>query len=65
MPGATLTDEIDKTMALLQTVIKSDESTTVEDVHDFIEALDTVRFNRNKINRQLRKLNLALPVSLK
>lgn len=62
MPGAALTDEIDRTMALLQTVIKADESTTVGDVHDFIEALDTVRFNRNKINHQLRKLNLALPV---
>ncbi|MFT8259203.1 MAG: plasmid pRiA4b ORF-3 family protein (plasmid) [Candidatus Symbiodolus clandestinus] len=62
MPGATLTDEIDKTIALLQTVNKADESTTAGDVRDFIEALDTVRFNRNKINHQLSKLNLALPV---
>lgn len=62
MPGATLADETDKIMALLQTVIKVDESTTVGDIRDFIEALDTVRFNRNKVNHQLSKLKLPFPV---
>ncbi|EQC00481.1 hypothetical protein B738_10963 [Photorhabdus temperata subsp. temperata M1021] len=42
MPGATLADETDKTLALL-------------------DALDAVRFNRPKVNRQLSRLNLDSP----
>ncbi|EFL91122.1 putative plasmid assoicated protein [Candidatus Regiella insecticola LSR1] len=61
MPGATLADKRDKTLALLHAVINGDELTTVGDIREFIEALDTVRFNRNKINHQLSQLNLTSP----
>ncbi|EPC7760906.1 hypothetical protein ACR218_004288 [Salmonella enterica] len=61
MPGATAADEADKTLALLEAIINADDAATVGDIRPFIDDLDAVRFNRNKINRQLSKLNLASP----
>ncbi|MCG3471631.1 plasmid pRiA4b ORF-3 family protein [Xenorhabdus bovienii] len=61
MPGATLADETGKTLAFLDAIINADESTTVGDIRGFIDDLDIVRFNRNKINNQLSKLDIASP----
>lgn len=61
MPGATAADEADKTLAFLGAILNADDSTTVVDIRPFIDDLDAVRFNRNKINRQLSKLDLASP----
>ncbi|WP_387691653.1 plasmid pRiA4b ORF-3 family protein [Photorhabdus sp. RM71S] len=45
MPGgATWADEVDKVLALFRAI--ADDSTTVGDIRPFIDALDTVRFNR-------------------
>ncbi|MGV7960428.1 plasmid pRiA4b ORF-3 family protein [Photorhabdus tasmaniensis] len=61
MPGATLADEVDKTLALLDAIIHADDTTTVGDIRPLVEALDAVRFNRPKVNRQLSRLNLDSP----
>lgn len=61
MPGATAVDEADKTLAFLEAIVNADYATTVGDIRAFIDDLDAVRFNRNKINKQLRKLDLASP----
>ncbi|QTL41768.1 plasmid pRiA4b ORF-3 family protein [Xenorhabdus budapestensis] len=61
MPGATLADETTKTLALLNAIIHADETTTVGEIRPLIEALDAVRFNRPKVNRQLSRLNLDSP----
>ncbi|CDH34758.1 hypothetical protein [Xenorhabdus bovienii] len=42
MPGATLADETAKTLALLNTVIHADETTTVRKIRPLIDDLDTV-----------------------
>lgn len=62
MPGATAADEADKTLAFLEAIVNADDATTVGEIRTFIDDLDAVRFNRNKINRQLSKLDLASPV---
>ncbi|EOY8016691.1 plasmid pRiA4b ORF-3 family protein, partial [Salmonella enterica] len=54
-------DEADKTLAFLEAIVNANDSTTVGDIRLFIDDLDTVRFNRNKINQQLSKLDLASP----
>ncbi|NHB89695.1 plasmid pRiA4b ORF-3 family protein [Photorhabdus tasmaniensis] len=61
MPEATLADETAKTLALLNPIIHADETTTVREIRPLIDDLDTVRFNRLKVNRQLHKLNLDSP----
>ncbi|EBC7388629.1 plasmid pRiA4b ORF-3 family protein [Salmonella enterica subsp. enterica serovar Chester] len=61
MPGATAADEADKTLAFLEAIVNANDSTTVGDIRLFIDDLDAVRFNRNKINQQLSKLDLASP----
>ncbi|NMM74489.1 hypothetical protein BSF37_22085 [Serratia marcescens] len=61
MPGASVVDEADKTLAFLDAIVNADDATTVGEIRPFIDDLDAVRFNRNKINRQLRKLDLASP----
>ncbi|MGL5968220.1 MAG: IS1096 element passenger TnpR family protein [Kluyvera sp.] len=61
MPGATSEDEADKTLAFLEAIVNADDTATVGDIRAFIDDLDAVRFNRNKINRQLSKLDLAAP----
>lgn len=61
MPGATVADEADKTLAFLEVIVNADDATTVGEIQPLIEDLDAVRFNRNKINRQLSKLYLASP----
>ncbi|EDV2780201.1 plasmid pRiA4b ORF-3 family protein [Salmonella enterica subsp. enterica serovar Newport] len=58
MPGATAAD---KTLAFLEAIVNANDSTTVGDIRLFIDDLDAVRFNRNKINQQLSKLDLASP----
>lgn len=61
MPSATLADEADKMLAFLDAITNADESTTVGDIRSFIDDLDAVRFNRNKTNTQLNKLDLTSP----
>lgn len=61
MPGATPEDEADKTLAFLEAIVNADDTATVGDIRAFVDDLDAVRFNRNKINRQLSKLDLAAP----
>ncbi|EDQ2188706.1 hypothetical protein GUO98_004723 [Salmonella enterica] len=61
MPGATVADEFDKTLAFLEAVVNADDKTTIGEIRSFADDLDAVRFNRNKINRQLSKLDLASP----
>lgn len=53
MPGATL--------AFLEAIVNADNTTTVGELRPFVDDLDAVRFNRQKINRQLSKLDLASP----
>ncbi len=59
MPGATVADEFDKTLAFLEAIVNADNETTIGEIRSFADALDAVRFNRNKINRQLSNPNLA------
>lgn len=54
-------DETDKTLVFLEALINADDAATVGDIRPFIDDLDAVRFNRQKINRQLSKLDLASP----
>ncbi|CRG51220.1 plasmid pRiA4b ORF-3 family protein [Yersinia wautersii] len=61
MPGATIADEADKTLAFLEAIVNADDAATVGDIRPFIDDLDAIRFNRNEINRQLGKLDLASP----
>ncbi|MDC9598333.1 plasmid pRiA4b ORF-3 family protein [Xenorhabdus anantnagensis] len=61
MPGAMLADETAKTLVLLNAIIHADETTTVREILPLIDGLDTVRFNRSKVNRQLNRLNLDSP----
>ncbi|WP_042546873.1 hypothetical protein [Yersinia aldovae] len=61
MPGATREDEADKTLVFLEASVNANDATTVGDIRVFIDDLDAVRFNRNKINKQLSKLNLESP----
>lgn len=61
MPGATIADEADETQAFLEAIVNADDEATVGDIRPFIDDLDAVRFNRNKINRHLSKLDLASP----
>ncbi len=53
MPGATRYDEVERTLDLIETIIDSNESTTVSDIRYQIEALDAVLFNRKKVNHRL------------
>ncbi|WP_244866347.1 hypothetical protein [Photorhabdus heterorhabditis] len=61
MPGATSEDEATKTLALLNAIIHADDTTHVRKIRPLIDELDTVRFNRRKVNRQLSRLNLDAP----
>lgn len=61
MPGPTAADEFDKTLAFLEAITNADDETTVGEIRPFADGLDAVRFNRNKINRQLSKLDLVPP----
>ncbi|CAI1208830.1 MULTISPECIES: Sea16' [Serratia] len=54
-------DETDKTLVFLEAIVNADDTATVGDIRAFVDDLDAVRFNRNKINRQLSKLDLAAP----
>ncbi|WP_261371797.1 hypothetical protein [Yersinia aldovae] len=49
-------DEANKTLTSLEASVNADDATTVGNVRAFIDDLDVVRFNRNKINRQLSKV---------
>lgn len=53
MPGITQYDETVKTMDLMQAIVDADESTTMGDIQGSIDALNAVRFNRKRINRDL------------
>lgn len=58
MPGATRYDVYERTKDLFKAIIDADESTTVGDIHYQIDALDTVRFNRKKVNHRLADLSI-------
>ncbi|MDC9598556.1 hypothetical protein [Xenorhabdus anantnagensis] len=53
LSGETLDDEMTKTLALVNAIIHANETTTVGEIRPWVEALDAVRFNRPKVNRQL------------
>lgn len=59
MPGTTVA--ADKTLAFPEAIVNADDTATVGEIRPFIDDLDAVRFNRNKINLQLSKLDLAPP----
>jgi hypothetical protein len=59
VPGVTEDDVYQKTVDLLQFVAQSNDLTTVREALPYIHALDTVQFNRKKLNRQLAELNLS------
>jgi len=61
MPRATAADEADKTLAFLEAIVIANDSTAVGEIRSFVDELEAVRFNRNKINLQLSKLDLASP----
>uniref|UniRef100_UPI0036DC25D4 hypothetical protein n=1 Tax=Photorhabdus sp. RM322S TaxID=3342825 RepID=UPI0036DC25D4 len=61
MPGATLADECEKTLALLEAIVNADETATIGDIRPLIDELDAIRFNRKKVNCQLSRLNLDSP----
>nr|WP_323836573.1 hypothetical protein [Photorhabdus sp. CRI-LC] len=61
MPGAIPEDEMTKTLALFNVIIHADGTTPVRKIRPLIDDLDTVRFNRRKVNRQLSQLNLEAP----
>lgn len=48
MPGATVADEFDKTLTFLEVIINADDETTIGEIRPLADALDAVRFNRNK-----------------
>jgi len=45
----------------LEAIVNVNNITTVGGVRPFADDLDVARFNRNKINRQLSKLDLVSP----
>ena len=55
MPGASKYDETKATINLLKAIVKDKETTTVGDIHDLIDELNAVRFNRHYINHSLQK----------
>ncbi len=59
MPGATVADEFDKTLAFLEAIVNADDETTIGEIRPFADDLNAVRFNCNKINRRLSKLFLS------
>jgi hypothetical protein len=61
MPGATAVNEADKILAFLGAIVNADDATTVGDIWAFIDDMDAVRCNHNKINRLLNKLDLVSP----
>ena len=62
MPGATQYDVYDRSMALLKCIVHGDQSLTVGDVRNHIEALNEVRFNRQKANKDLAQPDLEQSV---
>jgi hypothetical protein len=59
--GVTAFDVYEKQLELMQFVVKVNNSTTVDKLRPYIEALDSVMFNRQKINSDLAKLDLQNP----
>ncbi|EAQ0191732.1 plasmid pRiA4b ORF-3 family protein [Salmonella enterica] len=49
IPRATVADEFDKTLTFLEAVVNADDKTTIGDIRSFVDDLDAVRFNHNKI----------------
>ena len=62
MPGATEYDAYEREMQLLQYVVANQHTLTVGEIRGRIEALDEVRFNRQKTNRDLAQPDLERPV---
>jgi hypothetical protein len=48
--------------SFLEAIANANDETTIGEIRPFADDPDAVRFNRNKINRQLSKLDLASPV---
>ncbi len=48
--------------SFLEAIVNANDETTIGEIRPFADDPDAVRFNRNKINRQLSKLDLASPV---
>lgn len=58
MPGTSRYDEHAKLMDLMQAIVDADESTTVVDIRHFIDAVNAVRFNRQKVNNDLADISI-------
>jgi len=56
MPGYTKHDEIDATLKFLKVIVKSTKLTKISDIRHLIEKLDSVRFNRKKVNAHLAEI---------
>ena len=57
MPGFTKADEIKIMAKLLRLFVDKKKSTMRQDITDLIDQLNTIRFNRTLINKQLNELN--------
>ncbi len=61
MQGATEYDVNEKMIALFKLTLDAPETMTVGDFREHLEALDGVRFNRQRVNRDLASLDLKNP----
>lgn len=53
LPGISRHDEVDATFKLLEAIANIDEKTTIGDIRPYVEAYDSVKFNRGQINHLL------------
>jgi hypothetical protein len=56
MPGVTKSDEINAMADFIQAISDEEKKTSRKKLLNLIEAIDTMRFNRKKLNHQLEKL---------
>lgn len=61
MPDATKYDEAERTLDLMQAIAEADETATIGDIREFIEALNRAQFNRHQFNHLLRERDLTVP----
>ncbi|WP_407531860.1 plasmid pRiA4b ORF-3 family protein [Vibrio parahaemolyticus] len=62
MPGVTEFEEIDKMFEFAQALAEADDSTTIGDLRPFALAWASVRFDRQRANTQINKLDPLNPV---
>jgi len=62
MPGVTAFEEMDKMLEFVQALAEADDSTTVGEFRPFAQAWASVRFDRQRVNDQIDKLDPLNPV---